>query len=83
MEATAPGGIVTYTLTYTNSTGSTIYNANITDLIPASTTFVPGTAKLNGATISPDPVQDGALVISLGDLAAGASGTVQFQVRVN
>lgn len=81
--STVPSGIITYTITYSNDTGGTIKNVVITDKIAAATTYVAGSAKHNGQPITPDPYQSGSLVISLGSLAAGASGTIEFQVRVD
>ena len=81
--STIPSGVVTFTITYSNDTGSTIYNAVVTDAIPSAMTYVPGSAKLNGQTITPDPYQNGSLVVSLGNVAAGASGTITFRATVN
>jgi uncharacterized repeat protein (TIGR01451 family) len=81
--STVPSGTITYTITYSNDTGGTINNVVVTDKIPAATTYVAGSAKLNGQPITPDPYQSGSLVISLGSLAAGVSGTIEFQVRVD
>lgn len=81
--STVPSGVVTFTITYSNDTGSTIYNAVVTDAVPSAMTYVPGSAKLNGETISPDPYQNGSVVVSLGNVAAGASGTITFQATVN
>jgi uncharacterized repeat protein (TIGR01451 family) len=78
----SPGEIITYTLTYVNNTGATMTLAVIESTIDENTTFVAGSAKLNGTPISPDPVQGGKLVVSLGELAAGATGTLTFQVQV-
>ena len=81
--STIPSGVVTFTITYSNDTGSTIYSAVVTDAIPSAMTYVQGSAKLNGQTITPDPYQNGSLVVSLGNLAAGASGTITFRATVN
>ena len=81
--STTPSGVVTFTITYSNDTGSTIYNAVVTDAIPSAMTYVPGSAKLNGQTITPDPYQNGSLVVSLGNLAAKANGTITFRATVN
>jgi uncharacterized repeat protein (TIGR01451 family) len=76
-------GVVTFTIAYSNDTGATMYNAVVRSAIQSAMTYVPGSAKLNGQTITPDPYQNGSLVISLGNLAAGASGTITFQATVN
>jgi uncharacterized repeat protein (TIGR01451 family) len=69
----APGDLVTYTLTYSNAGPGTATNTQLTDNVPAGTTFsdAPG-ASFTGS---------GALW-NLGPLQAGASGTRTFRVRV-
>jgi uncharacterized repeat protein (TIGR01451 family) len=42
-----------------------------------------GSAKLNGATISPDPVSSNSLSASIGTLAAGATATVTYHMTVS
>jgi len=71
----AKGEIITYVLQY--STISNITNARIEDLIPLNTTYVDGSASNNGSLSS------GKVIWNLGDLAAGVSGIVSFQVKVN
>jgi uncharacterized repeat protein (TIGR01451 family) len=82
-SSAAPGEVILYTITYRNDTSQTAYSAAITDAIPANTTYVAGSAKLNGVTIQPDPLQSGALVIPLGNVPAGEGGVVTFQVTVS
>jgi uncharacterized repeat protein (TIGR01451 family) len=79
-----PGGTVTYTLTYQNTSAATISDFAITDPLPAEVVFVPGSARLNGTTVVPDPISaDGRTVqVLVGDVGAGAQGTFLFQVRV-
>ena len=68
------GEILTYTINYTAN--KDILNAILEDLIPNGTTYVANSAT-GGATF------DGTKVIwNLGNLAPGATGSVQFQVRV-
>lgn len=68
------GETLTYTINYTVGINP-ITNARIEDPIPAGTTFI---SADNGGT------SDGTKIVwNLGDLAAGASGTVSFQVRIN
>jgi len=78
----APGDTITYTITYSNQTSSTIYSAVVTDQLPSTVQFVAGSAKLNGSTLLPDPVASGKLSVSVGNLAPAASGTITFQVTV-
>jgi uncharacterized repeat protein (TIGR01451 family) len=68
------GEILTYTINY--STNKDILNAKIEDPIPSGTTYVNGSATSGGTF-------DGTKVIwNLGNLDPGASGSVQFQVKV-
>ena len=78
----APGDTITYTITYSNQTSSTIYSAVVTDQLPSTVQFVAGSVKLNGSTLSPDPVASGKLSVSVGNLASAAGGTITFQVTV-
>jgi len=83
------GDAITYTINY-----STIAQANsvvITDSIPANTTYVPGSAKLNN--VAKTDAQDTdeyyfdntakKATWSLGNLSQGAAGSVTFKVTVN
>lgn len=70
----APGDIITYTLTLVNTGNADANNTVLTDVIPAGTTFVPG--SLTGATGTPPTLT------LTGPVAAGGSSTVTFQVQV-
>ncbi len=71
------GGILTYTLNYSNGSTNPYTNVRFEDFIPNGTTYVTGSASSGGTF-------DGTKVIwNLGTLAAGGSGTVTFQVRIN
>ena len=74
------GDILTYTGTLNNSTGSAdAQNTVYTDALPAGTSFVTGSFKVNGVTqSSANPVSG----VNLGTVAAGAMVTVSYQVRV-
>ncbi len=79
MDKTAPhpGEMVTYTISYSNTSQLTVTNAHIVDTVPTNTTYIANSAS-NGGTY------DGAKITwSLGDLAPGATGSVTFQVTVN
>jgi len=73
----APGGIITYTLTATNSTDGTINNIVITDPIPDNATYVAGSAS-NGGTESGGIVTFPAVFLN-----TMATHTVTFQVKVD
>jgi uncharacterized repeat protein (TIGR01451 family) len=68
---------VTFTLDYENNTGVRLTGVQMTDKIPAGTTFKPGTA-------TPDATFDGSqLVWQIGTLNPGQTGKVTFQVQTN
>jgi uncharacterized repeat protein (TIGR01451 family)/fimbrial isopeptide formation D2 family protein len=71
---TAPGGLITYTLTVTNTGSITATGVLITDTVPANTSF---TSASNGGTESGGVVNWPALT-----LAPGASVTRTLSVRV-
>ena len=48
-----PGDTLLYTLSISNVGSTDTVNASLTDAIPANTTYIPGSTKLNG-TIVPD-----------------------------
>jgi len=79
-----PGGTVTYTVVYQNNSAATVSGFVITDPLPAEVAFVPGSARLNGARVVPDPIStDGRTVqVSVGDVGAGQQGTLVFVVQV-
>jgi uncharacterized repeat protein (TIGR01451 family) len=65
---------ITYTINYANTGGATATNVIIHDTVPAGTTFVSATG---GGTFS-----GGVVTWNVGDLAAGANGSVQFTVHI-
>jgi uncharacterized repeat protein (TIGR01451 family) len=76
-SSASSGAILTYTISYSNSTSppKTFTNAKIEDPIPNGTTF---DSSSNSGT------SDGTKVVwNIGNLAPGASSTVTFQVKVN
>ena len=74
------GDILHYTTVITNT--GTLLKSNIvfTDPIPAGTTFVAGSVKINGTAYPAYNPQTG---FALANLAAGESVTVEFDVEVN
>src|SRR2546427_588442 len=64
------GGDLTYTITYGNSGNANATGVLIADTVPANTTFVSATG---GGTLS-----GGVVTWSIGNLAAGGSGSVQI-----
>jgi uncharacterized repeat protein (TIGR01451 family) len=88
----AAGDVLTYTLTYSAAGGGTTTGAQLADTIPLGTSYVPGTIRLNGASLTDAsgddagtllPAGSGVVNVDLGALASGATGTVTFQARVN
>src|SRR2546425_975989 len=73
-DPVAAGGNLTYTLSYSNTGNANATGVVLTDTVPANTTFVSATA---GGTLA-----SGVVTWSPGNLAAGASGSVQLVVRV-
>lgn len=84
-----PGAIITYTLTATVSGTGQAENLHVTDVIPAGTTYQPGTLKLNGAALSDAVDGDGGTAsasgidVNLGTVAGGSTDTVTFDVKID
>lgn len=90
-RATASAGeLLTYTIRYETSGETRASDLVITDPIPTGTTYVPGTLRLDGASLTDADDADagffdsgrGRVVVRVGDVSGGNSGTVRFQVRV-
>jgi uncharacterized repeat protein (TIGR01451 family) len=84
-----PQAIITYSIV-ANVTGvGTVTGLSVTDAIPAGTSYQPGTLTLEGAALTDaadaDSGQGSAagIAVQLGDVAAGATRTVTFKVRIN
>jgi uncharacterized repeat protein (TIGR01451 family) len=86
-----PGAVITYTLTLTLQGTGTITGAQIDDLIPNFTTYVPNSMHLDG---NPTALTDAAdadegeftgtgIVVTLGSVTAPATHTVDFQVQID
>ncbi|PYT34930.1 MAG: hypothetical protein DMF52_11600 [Acidobacteria bacterium] len=73
-DPVAAGGNLTYTLSYSNTGNANATGVVLTDTVPANTTFVSATA---GGTLA-----SGVVTWSVGNLAAGATGSVQMVVRI-
>lgn len=78
--AAVAGDLITYTLNVVNNTLSLSTNVILTDPIPANTSLVPDSVTLQGVLL---PGADPAAGIPIGNLAAGLSAIVTFQVVVN
>jgi len=74
-----PGGKITYTLVATNTGNATATNLTITDPVPATLTYLAGSATGGGTYNS----AASALTWVFGTLNAGATAVVSFQATVN
>lgn len=72
------GDIVTYTITINNTGNTLMQNVILSDILDPSTTYVPGTLKVNGSPIPGDPSN-----ANIGDVASGTSKTVTFDVTID
>ena len=84
------GDILTYTITYSAAGPNTATNFEITDPIPVGSAYVPGTMQLNGTPLT-DVAGDDAgsfdvannqVLIGIGNVTGGDTGTITFQVLV-
>ena len=87
-----PGDVLRYTIRIDNFGAATATGVVLTDAVPANTTYVADSLRLNGAALAPDggvsPLIAGLAVQSsaggaAGTLAVGASAVVTFDVKVN
>lgn len=87
--AAAPGSTVTYTLAATVSGTGSLANLRVSDPVPAGTTYKPGSLTLEGAPLTDSADADSgsftgtAIDVGLGTVAAGATRTVTFQVKID
>jgi uncharacterized repeat protein (TIGR01451 family) len=84
-----PGAFITYTLAVTVSGSGSIANLRLADAIPAGTSYRAGTLTLDGGPLTDAADADAGtytgsgISVSLGNVAAGASHNVTFQVRID
>ncbi|MBP7355521.1 MAG: sortase, partial [Longilinea sp.] len=80
--STVPGAVVIYTLTYANVGNQDATGVVITDTVPLHTTFDLAGSSTGWSCVDNDPA--GTLcTYTIGNLAAGASGTITFAVQVD
>jgi uncharacterized repeat protein (TIGR01451 family) len=91
------GQVVTYTITIANTGAGTATNAAVTDSVPAYTKYVANSTRLNNITVANDgstspliaglPIDNNssrsAGAAATGNMPAGSSATITFQVTVN
>jgi uncharacterized repeat protein (TIGR01451 family) len=87
------GATIRYTLAVTTVGTGTALNTVITDLLPANTTYAPGTLKLNSAVLTDAADADAGdvggtttstVTVRLGSLTSASPGqTITFDVKIN
>lgn len=84
-----PGATVTYSLAARVSGSGIAHDLGVADAIPAGTTYVPGSLKLDGASLTDATDSDAGnassdgVAVTLGDVAGGTTRTVAFSVKIN
>ncbi|MCX7789973.1 MAG: isopeptide-forming domain-containing fimbrial protein [Chloroflexaceae bacterium] len=78
-----PGGLIRFVLSYTNTGGIDVTGVTLRETVPLNTGFDASLAENAGWTCAPDASAGSECVYTVGNLPAGASGTVNFVVRVN
>lgn len=84
-----PGSTITYTIVATVSGSGSLSNLTVSDVVPAGTTYEPGTLTLGGTALTDAADSDSGEVVSgtmttrLAAVTAGSSRTITFKVKVN
>jgi uncharacterized repeat protein (TIGR01451 family) len=84
-----PGAVITYTVTMALTGTGTITAAQIDDSIPANTTYVANSMRLDATALTDVADTDAgqfngtAIIVNLGALTAPITHNVDFQVRIN
>ncbi|HYW15750.1 MAG TPA: DUF11 domain-containing protein [Allosphingosinicella sp.] len=87
--AAAPGSTITYTLAATVSGSGNLANLRVSDPVPAGTTYQAGSLTLEGAPLTDAADSDSgtfngtAINVGLGTVAAGATRTITFKVKID
>lgn len=87
--AALPGSTITYTLAATVSGTGSLANLKVSDPVPAGTTYKPGSLTLEGVPLTdaadadPGAFNGSAVAVGLGTVAAGATRTIKFQVKID
>lgn len=79
--STVPGGVVTYTLNYANVGDQDATGVVLTETVPTHSSFNAGSSSA-GWTCVPSGAAGSTCTLSIGNLAAGASGSRNFAVTV-
>jgi len=81
-QVALPGGTLTYTLAYENSSTQVATGVVITETVPAYTTFNPA-ASTPGWTCTPNNAPGSTCTYTVGTLAGMASGSITYSVIVD
>jgi uncharacterized repeat protein (TIGR01451 family) len=73
---------VRYSIKIRNTGTAPIVNVKIEDLLPAGFRYIPGTARLNGATMTEPAIEARALVFTIGTVAGNATQELTYFVRL-
>lgn len=76
------GGLITWSLGYANVGTQDATGVVITDTVPDNTSFAAAASSIGWACV-PNTAAGASCSLSIGDLAAGDSGSVNFAVRVD
>ena len=80
--STTPGGTVVYMLSYANTGNIGLTNLLLTETVPANTSFNAGSSSGSWSCANGAP-SGTTCTLAIGNLAAGASGSVNFAVTVD
>ena len=84
-----PGATITYRLIARVNGSGTLSGLRVTDAIPANSSYTPGSLTLEGNALTDASDADAGayngtgIAVSLGSVAAGATRTVTFKVKIN
>ncbi len=81
LSSASAGDTLVYTVHYANIGGASADNAAITETLPAGVTYAG--AALNGGAVFPSASAPPVYTFALGNLAAGASGTLEVTVAID
>ncbi|QJQ32887.1 DUF11 domain-containing protein [Sphingomonas lacunae] len=84
-----PGATITYSIVATTTGSGSLPNLVINDSVPTGTTYVAGSIRLGGTTLTDATGDDAgrfssnAISVALGTVPGGETRTVSFQVTIN
>lgn len=84
-----PGATITYSIVATTTGSGSLPNLVVNDVVPTGTTYVPGSIRLGGTTLTDATGDDAgrfssnAISVALGTVPGGETRTVRFSVTIN